>query len=199
MTSRSARGRRSRTRAGSARPGGSPTSTRSPGCTTAATSTRSSRARCARAHRYDRRLALVVFDLDDFKAINERIGHLAGDSVLAESGLTVAHRRARLGRSVPRRRRRIRGDPSGVGVGPGRPACRRIAGAAVSGRAIGHVARLDLSRGRRRAHARRRCERALRARGRSALPREGRGQSARLPAIVPDRARPKRGVGRPSP
>ena len=38
----------------------------------------------ARAQRYNRRLALVVFDLDDFKAINDRIGHLAGDSVLAE-------------------------------------------------------------------------------------------------------------------
>src|SRR2546430_14160023 len=30
---------------------------------------------CARAHRYGRRLALVVLDLDDFKAINDRIGH----------------------------------------------------------------------------------------------------------------------------
>jgi diguanylate cyclase (GGDEF)-like protein len=39
----------------------------------------------ARAHRYDRSLALVVFDLDDFKAINDRIGHLAGDAVLAEA------------------------------------------------------------------------------------------------------------------
>jgi diguanylate cyclase (GGDEF)-like protein len=39
----------------------------------------------ARAHRYDRRLALVVFDLDDFKDINDKIGHLAGDSVLAEA------------------------------------------------------------------------------------------------------------------
>jgi diguanylate cyclase (GGDEF)-like protein len=38
---------------------------------------------CARAHRYDRQLALVIFDIDDFKAINDRIGHLAGDSVLA--------------------------------------------------------------------------------------------------------------------
>ena len=38
----------------------------------------------ARAHRYDRRLALIVFDIDDFKAINDRVGHLAGDAVLAE-------------------------------------------------------------------------------------------------------------------
>ena len=39
----------------------------------------------ARAHRYSRNLALIVFDLDDFKGINDRIGHLAGDSVLAEA------------------------------------------------------------------------------------------------------------------
>ena len=40
---------------------------------------------CARAHRYERKLALIVFDLDDFKEINDRIGHLAGDAVLAEA------------------------------------------------------------------------------------------------------------------
>jgi diguanylate cyclase (GGDEF)-like protein len=38
---------------------------------------------CARARRYDRRLALVVVDIDDFKSVNDRIGHLAGDDVLA--------------------------------------------------------------------------------------------------------------------
>jgi diguanylate cyclase (GGDEF)-like protein len=43
----------------------------------------------ARAHRYSRSLALVVFDLDDFKAINDRIGHLAGDGVLAEAAARV--------------------------------------------------------------------------------------------------------------
>jgi diguanylate cyclase (GGDEF)-like protein len=40
---------------------------------------------CARAHRYERKLSLIVFDLDDFKDINDRIGHLAGDAVLAEA------------------------------------------------------------------------------------------------------------------
>jgi diguanylate cyclase (GGDEF)-like protein len=38
-----------------------------------------------RAQRYDRRLALVILDLDDFKAVNDRIGHLAGDAVLAQA------------------------------------------------------------------------------------------------------------------
>ena len=44
---------------------------------------------CARAHRYERQLSLVVFDLDDFKDVNDRIGHLAGDAVLAEAAERV--------------------------------------------------------------------------------------------------------------
>jgi|SRR5579871_4348182 len=38
----------------------------------------------ARAHRYGRGLALVIVDIDDFKGVNDRIGHLAGDGALAE-------------------------------------------------------------------------------------------------------------------
>ena len=37
-----------------------------------------------RAQRYQRPLALIVFDIDDFKIVNDRIGHLEGDAVLAE-------------------------------------------------------------------------------------------------------------------
>src|SRR6266511_1225130 len=44
---------------------------------------------CARAHRYERKLSLIVFDLDDFKDINDRIGHLAGDAVLSEAAERV--------------------------------------------------------------------------------------------------------------
>ena len=40
----------------------------------------------ARARRYRRTLALVLLDLDDFKSVSDRFGHLAGDEVLAEIG-----------------------------------------------------------------------------------------------------------------
>jgi diguanylate cyclase (GGDEF)-like protein len=43
----------------------------------------------ARAQRYGRGLALVVLDLDDFKAVNDRIGHLGGDAALAEAAERV--------------------------------------------------------------------------------------------------------------
>jgi len=37
-----------------------------------------------RAQRYQRNLSLVIVDVDGFKEINDRIGHLAGDAVLVE-------------------------------------------------------------------------------------------------------------------
>jgi diguanylate cyclase (GGDEF)-like protein len=38
----------------------------------------------SRAHRYHRDLALIMFDIDFFKTVNDSHGHLAGDSVLKQ-------------------------------------------------------------------------------------------------------------------
>jgi diguanylate cyclase (GGDEF)-like protein len=44
----------------------------------------------ARAERYGRKLALVLVDLDDFKRLNDRLGHVAGDAVLAAVAARLA-------------------------------------------------------------------------------------------------------------
>jgi diguanylate cyclase (GGDEF)-like protein len=101
---------------------------------------------CARAQRYGRRLALVLLDLDDFKGVNERIGHLEGDAVLAEAAARI--------RAVVRTADiacRVGGDEFAVilpeaGIGQAEQLYGRIE-ASVSGRPIGHVAQLSVSAG----------------------------------------------------
>ncbi|MCX6826429.1 MAG: GGDEF domain-containing protein, partial [candidate division Zixibacteria bacterium] len=39
-----------------------------------------------RAKRYERSLAFLIFDIDDLKMVNDRYGHLAGDSLLKSFG-----------------------------------------------------------------------------------------------------------------
>ena len=43
----------------------------------------------ARARRYEEPLAVVMFDIDHFKAVNDRHGHLVGDQVLIELALRL--------------------------------------------------------------------------------------------------------------
>ena len=100
----------------------------------------------ARAGRYDRRLAVIVLDLDDFKAVNDRVGHLAGDAVLAEAAermLTVMR-----DADVPCR---VGGDEFAVvlpegSVGDGQLLASRIA-RAIGSRPIGLAGTLQLSAG----------------------------------------------------
>jgi len=47
-------------------------------------------AEIARHRRHGRELALVLLDLDGFKEVNERYGHLDGDRLLAEIGAALA-------------------------------------------------------------------------------------------------------------
>jgi diguanylate cyclase (GGDEF)-like protein len=101
---------------------------------------------CARAHRYERQLSLVVFDLDDFKDVNDRIGHLAGDAVLAEAAERV--------RSVVRTSDiacRVGGDEFAVilpesSIGDADQLYRRIQNA-ISSRPLGQGGKLFLSAG----------------------------------------------------
>jgi len=100
----------------------------------------------SRALRYERRLTLVVVDLDDFKAVNDRIGHLAGDGVLAE----VAERMLTAVRTVDVACR-VGGDEFAVilpeaGVEDGQMLAGRIA-SAVAARPIGNAGLLNLSAG----------------------------------------------------
>jgi diguanylate cyclase (GGDEF)-like protein len=101
---------------------------------------------CNRAHRYGRKLSLIVLDLDDFKAVNDRIGHLAGDAALAEAAgrLRQVVRAADIAC-------RVGGDEFAIvlpesGLADAEQLFRRILDA-VSGRPIGEAGLLELSAG----------------------------------------------------
>jgi diguanylate cyclase (GGDEF)-like protein len=99
-----------------------------------------------RAQRYQRRLSLVIVDVDGFKEINDRIGHLAGDSVLAE----IADRIRQVVRSADIACR-VGGDEFAVivpevEVGQARQLVGRIQ-RAVSSQAIARAGRVRVSAG----------------------------------------------------
>jgi diguanylate cyclase (GGDEF)-like protein len=100
----------------------------------------------ARAHRYNRRLALIVFDLDDFKVVNDRIGHLGGDAVLAEAAERV--REVIRTADVPCR---VGGDEFAVilpesGIQQAEQLFGRLE-AAIGGRPLGQAGKLHISAG----------------------------------------------------
>ena len=101
---------------------------------------------CARAHRYNRRLALIVFDLDDFKDVNDKVGHLAGDAVLAGAADRV--REVIRNADIPCR---VGGDEFAVilpeaGIVQAEQLFGRLQGA-ISNRPIGQAGRLHISAG----------------------------------------------------
>ena len=64
-----------------------------------------------RAARYGQRFALVVLDIDGFKALNDCYGHFEGDMALEAIGDGAARHHAPLRQRLPPGRRRVRADP----------------------------------------------------------------------------------------
>ena len=64
-----------------------------PGSSTPATSARRSATRCAAARREGGTLAMVMFDLDHLRVVNNRFGHLAGDELIEAAAAPRPRRR----------------------------------------------------------------------------------------------------------
>ena len=61
-----------------------------------------------RAQRHAHPLSVAYMDVDDFKLVNDRLGHSVGDKLLRAAAETIRERRALLRRGGPPRRRRVR-------------------------------------------------------------------------------------------